>query len=53
MKSMKNTAEKTLKISPAVYAHLAQAMDDIRLGRVQSADAVFDELLGELEAPQE
>ena len=36
-----------------MYAHLAQAMDDIRLGRVQSADAVFDELLGELEAPQE
>ena len=36
-----------------MYAHLAQAMDDIRLGRGQSADAVFDELLGELEAPQE
>ena len=39
--------EQLLRIS------LAQAMDDIRLGRVQSADAVFDELLGELEAPQE
>ena len=50
--------EQLLRISEleaklSMYAHLAQAMDDIRLGRVQSADAVFDELLGELEAPQE
>ena len=47
--------EQLLRISEleaklSMYAHLAQAMDDIRL---QSADAVFDELLGELEAPQE
>lgn len=34
----------------AVYSHLAQAMDDIKLGRVQSADSVFDELVGELDA---
>ena len=33
----------------AVYSHLAQAMDDIKLGRVQNADSVFDDLLGELE----
>ena len=50
--------EQLLRISEleaklSMYAHLAQAMDDIRLGRVQSADAVFDELLGELGAPQE
>ena len=50
--------EQLLRISEleaklSMYAHLAQAMDDIRLGRVQSADAVFDELLGELEAPQD
>ena len=50
--------EQLLRISEleaklSMYAHLAQAMDDIPLGRVQSADAVFDELLGELEAPQE
>lgn len=32
----------------AVYSHLAQAMDDIRLDRVQPAEAVFDELLDEL-----
>ena len=44
-------SEQEAKLS--MYAHLAQAMDDIRLGRVQSADAVFDELLGELEALQE
>ena len=42
-----------LEAKLSMYAHLAQAMDDIRLGRVQSADAVFDELLGELEPPQE
>ena len=33
----------------AVYSHLAQAMDDIKLGRVQTADSVFDDLLEELE----
>lgn len=33
-----------------VYSHLAQAMDDIKLGRVQSDDQVFDELFGELDA---
>ena len=33
----------------AVYAHLAQAMDDIKLGRVESADSTFSDILGELE----
>ena len=33
----------------AVYAHLAQAMDDIRLGRVQNADEAFDVIIAELE----
>ena len=33
----------------AVYSHLAQAMDDIKLGRVQTADSVFGDLLEELE----
>lgn len=33
-----------------VYAHLALAMDDVKLGRVQDADAVFDELIGDLDA---
>lgn len=33
----------------AVYSHLAQAMDDIKLGRVHSADCAFDDILGELE----
>lgn len=32
----------------AVYAHLAQAEDDIRLGRVQDMDECLDELLEEL-----
>jgi len=38
-----------LEAKLAVYAHLAQAMDDIKLGRVQDADEAFDEILGELE----
>ena len=38
-----------LEAKVAVYSHLAQAMDDIKLGRVQSADAVFADILGELE----
>lgn len=33
----------------AVYAHLAQALDDIRLGRVQNADEAFDDIIAELE----
>ena len=38
-----------LEAKLAMYAHLAQAMDDIKLGRVQNADEAFDEILGELE----
>lgn len=33
----------------AAYSHLAQAMDDIKLGRVQAADTVFNDILAELE----
>ena len=32
-----------------VYAHLAQAMDDVKLGRTQTLDAAFDDILGELD----
>ena len=28
-----------------VYEHLAQAADDIKLGRIQNADEVFDDVL--------
>ena len=38
-----------LETKLAVYTHLAHAMDDIKIGRVQSADAVFADILGELE----
>ena len=38
-----------LEAKLAVYAHLAQAMDDIKLVRVQDADDTFDDILGELE----
>ena len=33
----------------AVYAHLAQAMDDIKLGRTQAMDAAFDDILAKLD----
>ena len=38
-----------LEAKLSVYSHLAQAMDDIKLGRVQSADDAFADILGELE----
>lgn len=38
-----------LEAKIAVYAHLAQAMDDVKLGRVASADSTFEDLLDELE----
>ena len=38
-----------LEAKLSVYSHLAQAMDDIKLGRVQNADDAFDDILGELE----
>ena len=38
-----------LEAKLAVYAHLAQAMDDVKLGRVQKADDTFDDIIAELE----
>lgn len=36
----------------AVYAHLAQAADDVKLGRVQPADEAFEDILRELRTEQ-
>lgn len=33
----------------AVYSRLSQAMDDIKLGRTQDADSVFNDILNELD----
>ena len=33
----------------AVYSHLAQAADDVKLGRVQRLDAAFDDIMTELD----
>lgn len=33
-----------------VYAHLAQAADDVKLGRVQPANEAFEDILRELRA---
>ncbi len=38
-----------LEAKLAVYAHLAQAMDDVKLGRIQNADEAFDDIIAELE----
>jgi len=38
-----------LEAKLAVYAHLAQAADDIKLGRVQQAQEAFDDILSELD----
>ena len=38
-----------LEAKLAVYTHLAQAIDDVKLGRVQDADAAYDDIIGELE----
>ena len=38
-----------LEAKLAVYSHLAQAMDDVKLGRVQKADDAFDDIIAELE----
>ncbi|MDY6295963.1 MAG: hypothetical protein SPL45_06665, partial [Schwartzia succinivorans] len=38
-----------LEAKLAVYAHLAQAADDVKLGRVQEVDAAFDDILSELD----
>ena len=34
----------------SVYAHLAQAADDVKLGRVQPAEDAFEDILNELRA---
>ena len=38
-----------LEARNAVYYRLSQAMDDIKLGRTQDADSVFDDILNELD----
>ena len=38
-----------LEAKLAVYAHLAQAADDLKLGRIQNMDDAFDDILSELD----
>lgn len=38
-----------LEAKLAVYSHLAQAADDVKLGRVQDIDAAFDDIFDELD----
>lgn len=49
IKSSKELIEKySFDIKSFVYNHLAQAADDVKLGRVQDMDVAFDEILKEL-----
>ena len=41
-----------LEAKLAVYGHLAQAADDVKLGRVQDMDEAFDDILAELDGLQ-
>ena len=41
-----------LEAKLAVYDHLAQAADDVKLGRVQDMDEAFDDILAELDGLQ-
>ncbi len=47
MEQQRHIAELEAKL--ALYAHLAEAEDDIRLGRVQNAEDAFNEILSELD----
>lgn len=38
-----------LEAKLSVYSHLAQAADDLKLGRVQNIDDAFDDILQELD----
>lgn len=40
---------RVLEARLAVYEHLAQAVDDKKLGRAQVIDEAFDDILGELD----
>ncbi len=49
MDSEELTAEE-LEARRRLYAHLAQAEEDIKAGRVQPIDEVFDEIMRELDS---
>ncbi len=38
-----------LEAKLALYSHLAQAADDLKLGRAQPLDSAFDDILSELD----
>ncbi len=48
MEQQRRTAEMEEKL--ALYAHLAQSAEDIRLGRVKSIDSVIDKINQEIDA---
>lgn len=41
---------ETLEAKLAVYARLAQAMDDVKLGRIQNTDEACDDIIAEVES---
>jgi len=49
-KYMREQAELTaLRAKVRLYAELAQARDDVKLGRTENGDKVFDDLIDKLE----
>ena len=47
MQEQNHIAELEAKLT--VYAHLAQAADDVKLGRVQNLDAACEDILNDLD----
>ena len=47
MEEQKYISEIEAKL--AVYSHLAQAADDLKIGRVQSLDSALEDILSELD----
>lgn len=47
MEQLRYIAELEAKLS--IYSHLAQAADDLKLGRVTELDSAFDSILEELD----
>lgn len=47
---LKNEAprEPQLETKQSIYAHLTLAMNDVKLGKTQNADEVFDSIITEL-----
>ena len=46
--SLRNNYSQELEARLALYEHLAQAADDVKLGRVQDMNEAFDDIISEI-----